>query len=115
MKKYGFFYTSTVFILTALIMFSIIIILLPFLAQWTQDISPLLYVNIYQDHLQLFSISLSVLLSIPLTYVLYKKSFTIKIQLITVCIQLILLTCLILVIYYNLNFLNELMSRPTYE
>lgn len=115
MKKYGFFYTSIIFIVTALNMFAVIILLFPFLAQEVQDISTTLYVTIYLNHVQFFSISCSVLISIPLTYVLLKKSSTIKIQLITICMQLFILACLIVVVYYNLDYLNELMSRPIYE
>lgn len=96
-------------------MFAIIILILPFMAQEVQDISPKLYINIYFDHLQLYSIFCSVLLSLPLTYVLYKKNFKFKKRFLTICIQLLLLTCLILLVYYNFNYLNELMDSPTYE
>ncbi|MFJ7826453.1 hypothetical protein [Psychrobacillus sp. NPDC096623] len=115
MNNYKFFYFSTIFILTALIIFATIILLLPFLAQEVQNISPKLYINIYFDHLHLYSVLWSVLLSIPLIYVLYKKSFNIKKQVSTVTIQSLLLTCLILLVYFNLNYLDELISRPTYE
>lgn len=115
MKESGLSFSVTIFILTALNMFSIIILILPFFAQETQEFSPNLYVNLYLDHLQLYSITCSVLLSILITYVIKKKSSTIKIRLFTICTQLLLLVFLSLVIYYNLNYLDELILSPTYE
>lgn len=114
MKK-SLLLNSIIFSFNALIMFFTIALLLPFMAQSIQNISPMLYVNIYVAHIELYTIICSIVLAILLTFVTFRENFTITKHKIFIIIQLLILSSLVLVYYFNMGYLGELMYRPTYE
>lgn len=115
MSNRRFLYTAIVSVTTVINVFAILCILFPFLAHQVQNLSPLVYVFIYLDHLQFTTIACSVLLAFPIIYVLSRRFRTHKAQLIVIGFQLVLLTSLVVIVYFNLDYLNEIMFRPTYE
>lgn len=105
----------TAFCLNVLNMFFLLVILLPFAAQAVQDIHPMLYVNLYRYHFQFFTIFSSIILAVPLSYLIFRMHFTNKQKVVLFLIQLLALLSLILLYYLNMNYLGELMVRPSYE
>ncbi len=105
----------SVYLMTVLILLTLMLVSLPFLAQSVQDFSPGLYINIYMHPSLVLIIGICCLLALPLTSVLQKLNISKKRRNITLSIQMLLLVSLVLVLYFNMSDLSELMNRPTYE
>lgn len=103
------------FLLSMAITFLIVILILPFAAQSIQDFSPDLYISIYMYHSLAYAIVSSLVLAIPLWFVMNRSEMTSKMQFSLIGTMLVLTVFLATVYYFNVNYLNELWSRPTYE
>lgn len=114
MKKHAILHL-TVYILTALLMVTRLLLLLPFFAQTVQDISPKLYIKIYLESFTLSTTFSSLILALPLSYFIIKTNPTGKTRIILIAILLIMFISLLSILYFNLPFLAELMVRPSYE
>lgn len=104
-----------VYLTTVLILLSLMLVSLPFLAHSVQDFSPGLYMNIYMDPSLVLFIGVCCLVALPITSALQKRNVTVKRRNITLSIQMLLLVSLVLVLYFNMSDLSELINRPTYE
>jgi hypothetical protein len=103
------------FILNALIIFFLLALTLPFAAQPTQNFSPNLYTNLFNDHAELFAITTSFIIAFQLTLLIIRKNVNIKRKVFISLIQSLLILILVLIYFLNMNYLSELMVRPTYE
>lgn len=103
------------FILNALIIFFLLVLTLPFAAQPVHNLSPNLYINLFRYHVQLFAITTSFIIAFPLTLLTIRKNVNIKRKVLIFLIQSLLILILVLIYVLNMNYLSELMVRPTYE
>ncbi|WP_050183768.1 hypothetical protein [Domibacillus robiginosus] len=115
MNKPAFISAFLHFLLNGLLIFAGLLLLLPFLAPSVHHVHPVLYSHFYFYHYELYTIVISVLLAALLSYRLYKRTFTPKAQIAFVGFQLIALIFLATIVSFNIDYLNTMLSRPTYE
>ena len=110
-----FYVKPIIFLLNAAIILFLLSLLLPFLAAPIYNISSMLFINIYMDHLQLYWIVSSLLLAVPISYIVFKKKLSLPKQTKLIAVQFLFLICLVAIAYFTLDAFNEIMYRPLYN
>lgn len=111
MKKFSFL--SSAFVLSFVIVFAACLLLFPLLSEGMLRISPDLYTHLYFDRFALYTVLVSLVTACLISWTC--RNLKVSVRSTFLSIQLGVLVCLVLVLYFSSGYLGEAFSRPSYE